>query len=523
VKRGSVPFSGAEPFCYDLFFAPLRLCVRIIFTQGRKDAKEAGKMNERTLADIVAEIAPVLIGRTMGKVFQLSRVHLAIDFRPGDGSYLFISVEPSQPRIHMIERRVRDLEKQSLQPSGFFQLLRKHLGGAQLVALSKDENDRILRFSFNALDEAGMNNKRTLVAQLTGKSANLLLLDDNLHVIDALRTTQGEGQRTGELYQPPATHVVNASAGLSLEPGNFKTLSEAADEYYRRQDAERLFNSRAATARARLRKEITQREKLLSHLADDLKSHGDADEHKRIGDLLLANITSAERRGSRVVLTDYYADGAPLIELEVDENSTLQEEAARRFSRYTKARRAAQEIAARIGAIEDELNSLKSRQTELDQIMTAKDEEALDNFNGEGKVEKRGQKLRPAKTETIPGVRRYRSSDGYEILVGRAARDNDHLTFRVARPQDIWLHAADYPGSHVVIRNPTRAEIPHRTIIEAAQLAAAFSQARRDAKVSIHYTQRKFLSKPKGAAPGLVRMSSFRSLLVEPREAIERI
>jgi predicted ribosome quality control (RQC) complex YloA/Tae2 family protein len=123
----------------------------------------------------------------------------------------------------------------------------------------------------------------------------------------------------------------------------------------------------------------------------------------------------------------------------------------------------------------------------------------------------------------VPGARRYRSSGGYEILVGRAARDNDHLTFRVARPHDLWLHAADYPGSHVIVRNPTRGDIPHRTIIEAAQLAALFSQARRDAKVDVHYTPRKFLSKPKGAAPGLVRMSSFRSLTAEPREGVERI
>ena len=108
--------------------------------------------------------------------------------------------------------------------------------------------------------------------------------------------------------------------------------------------------------------------------------------------------------------------------------------------------------------------------------------------------------------------------------VGRGARDNDHLTFRVARPHDLWLHSADYPGSHVVIRNPVRGrDIPHRTIIEAAQLAAHFSHARANAKVDVHYTQRKFLSKPKGAAPGLVRMSSFRNIAVEPRESGERI
>ena len=123
----------------------------------------------------------------------------------------------------------------------------------------------------------------------------------------------------------------------------------------------------------------------------------------------------------------------------------------------------------------------------------------------------------------LPGVRRYRSTDGYEVLVGRAARDNDNLTFKIAQPNDLWLHAGDYPGSHVVIRNPTRKEIPHRTIIEAAQLAGRFSQASEDSKVVIHYTPRKVLSKPKGAAPGLVRLSRFRSITVEPREGINRI
>jgi len=120
-------------------------------------------------------------------------------------------------------------------------------------------------------------------------------------------------------------------------------------------------------------------------------------------------------------------------------------------------------------------------------------------------------------------MRRYRSSDGYEVVVGRSARDNDQLTFKVARPNDLWLHAGDYPGSHVIVRNAKREEVPHRTIIEAAQLAAKFSQASKDSKVTVHYTPRKFISKPKGAAPGLVRMSSFRSITVEPGEVMERI
>jgi predicted ribosome quality control (RQC) complex YloA/Tae2 family protein len=123
----------------------------------------------------------------------------------------------------------------------------------------------------------------------------------------------------------------------------------------------------------------------------------------------------------------------------------------------------------------------------------------------------------------IPGTRRYISADGFEILVGRAAHDNDHLTFKVAKPNDVWLHAADYGGSHVVVRNPTRKELPSRTLIEAAQLAAHFSQANKDPKVDVSYTERKFVSKPKGAAAGLVRLLRFRNITVVPKEAAERV
>jgi len=126
-------------------------------------------------------------------------------------------------------------------------------------------------------------------------------------------------------------------------------------------------------------------------------------------------------------------------------------------------------------------------------------------------------------SKPIPGTRRYVSSDGFEVLVGRASRDNDNLTFKVARPNDLWLHAADHGGSHVVVRNPTRKDVPHRTIIEAAQLAAKFSQARKDPKVDVHYTQRKFVSKVKGAAPGLVKLTRFKNITVAPREAANRV
>ncbi|HEU4593983.1 MAG TPA: NFACT family protein [Pyrinomonadaceae bacterium] len=489
-------------------------------------------MNDQTLEEIVAEIAPALAGREWGKVFQLSALSLAVDFRTGDGRYLLLSAEPNQPRLHLVKRTVRELEKAAVSPSHFALVLRKALGGGRLDSVVKDAGDRIVRFSFSVPDATGEERPATLVAQLTGRTSNLFLLDPAGRVSDSLRLARGEGQEVGDVYAPPSSTAPAERPGkqATIPRGEFKSPSEAADVYYQRLESARAFDARAADATARLRQEISRRRKLQANLARDLAEHGDAEEHKRAGELLLANVGTAERRGRTVRVRDYYAEDAPFVEMEIDEQKSLPEEAAARFSRYTKARRAAQEVASRLEATGRELSALEERRERLAEIVAERDEAALEAFREESKGGK-SQKDKHAKSvgkkgeaEGIPGVRRYRSSDGYEILVGRGPRENDHLTFRVARSQDTWLHAADYPGSHVVVRNLRRGEdIPHRTLLEAAQLAARFSRAREDSKVAVNYTLRKFINKPKGAAPGLVYLSSFRTLLVEPREAVERI
>ncbi|HEX8096829.1 MAG TPA: NFACT family protein [Pyrinomonadaceae bacterium] len=480
-------------------------------------------MDEQTLQAAAEEVAGTIVGRAWGKVFQTGRLSLAVDFRAQRLPYLFISVEPARPRMYMIARRVRDLEKQSAPQSPFAQLLRKHLGGATVLSVTKDEGERVVRFVLDARDELGVRHLRVLVAQLTGRASNLFLLDGRGIIVSRLRETLGEGQQVGDPYAPPAPQPRKGTPRAAFTRGQFETLSEALDDYYTRAEEEQAFDARAGAARQRLHKEVLQRSKLQRKLREDLAAHGRAEEHKRVGDLLLSNVGTAERRGDTVVVTDYYTEGTPRVELKVDENRTLQEEAARRFARYGKAKRAALEIARRLGELEKEIESLAAREAELEMIISGRDRDALESFFGAPKRDTTRPTGGRKKAETIAGVRRYRSSDGYEILVGRGARDNDHLTFKIARPSDLWLHSADYPGSHVVVRNPTRGEVPQRTLLEAAQLAANYSQARSQSKVDVHYTQRKYLSKPKGAAPGLVRMSSFRTIAVEPREAAERV
>lgn len=477
-------------------------------------------MHEETLKEVVAELDPLLVGRFFGKIYQLSDVSLAIDFGLKREGYLFISIEPNAPRLYLIKRSLRELVKGSVPLSSFAQAMRTTLAGANLVSLTKDEDERIVRLSLMATDELGDSRQREVVAQLTGRSANLLLLDDEGKITHALRAPKGDGQQVYDLYLSPRRQTKAVVEEMRISRGNFPTVSEAMDEHYRGLAAAQAFESRAARLVSKSRKDIAKQRKLKANLEKDLKVHGSPEEHKRLGDLMLANISNAERVGDKVRLKDYYAEDAPIIEMDLDANTSLSEAASDAFARYSKSKRAIGELGSRLVQIEQQLTELEKKQTRLLEAIEARDEETLEEFEAHKEKKSVAQKKTPG---GLPGMRRYLSSDGYEVILGRTARDNDKLTFREARPNDLWLHAGDYPGSHVIVRNSSRKEIPHRTIVEAAQLAAKFSQASKDAKVNIHYTQRKFLSKPKGAAPGLVRLSKFRSITVEPAENIERM
>jgi predicted ribosome quality control (RQC) complex YloA/Tae2 family protein len=461
---------------------------------------------------VVEELREALTGRFTGKIYQLGPLSFAVDFGLR-GEFLFISLDPSSPRLYLIRRRTRDLEKQSLALNSFGQVMHSKLSGAHVLSISKDPLDRIVRLTFRTEDVAF----RRLVIQLTGRTADIFLLDELNRIVAILRDqTQ---TRIQEFYEPPPPPLKEPAEELKLEPG---PPSAQLDKHFSAIDAAKAFEVKAKPIRSRVVKSIRQQQTLKRHLQEDLVRHGDPEEHKRTGDLLLANIATAVREGNKVRLTDYYADGAPSIEIEIDENHSLQDEAAARFRQYTKAKRAADEIAERLKQIDRESEELERRLQQLDAIIQSRDEAGLETFEKPAPAPKVTPK-KSGKPEKISGVRRYLSTDGYEILVGRTARDNDNLSFRVAQPNDLWMHTGDYPGSHVVVRNPTRKEIPQRTIIEAAQLAGKFSQASEDAKVVVHYTERKFLSKPKGAAPGLVRLSRFRSITVEPKESIPRL
>jgi predicted ribosome quality control (RQC) complex YloA/Tae2 family protein len=312
----------------------------------------ARNMNEVLLQIIADELAHTLAGGSLVRVYQLAAARLALDIRAEGNRLLFISAEPARPRVYLIRRPSRSIEREQLPPQQFALLLRKHLAGARLDSVTKDAGDRLLRFTFRGTDELGNDITRTLVAGLTGRSTNLFLLDGDERVIDSLRPSHGDGQLPGDTYRTPPQPAPDSSATGKRSSATTDELlrliheeaarspSEVIDEYDLAFERRTRFGQRAAAELARLRRDLSKRTKMERNLRADLRAHGDPLTHKRTGELLLANIATAEREGAHVRLTDYFAEDAPQIEIEIDENHTLQEAAARSFTRYTKAKRA---------------------------------------------------------------------------------------------------------------------------------------------------------------------------------------
>lgn len=385
------------------------------------------------------------------------------------------------------------------------------------MGIEKLPGERVLRFAFSGEDELGNPSSHSLMVQVTGRSANLFLLsgDDDV-IIDSARETHGQGQEPGDRYAAPSRDGDSRRKERDeLFPHDgFETLSEALDSHYLEKEAEKRFQARAQGARNKVKQELSRHEKLSEKLRSDLSGHGDPEKWKRFGDLLLANAATARREGEKLYVTDYYDEALPEIAIDAEPNQTVSETAEKFFRRYTKARNARVEIAKRLQMTEAAIEKLKLKKERVDMAIADRDEGVLEGFIGP-QADKPGRDKK--KGHDFNGARRFVSSDGFEILVGKGAKDNDFLTFRVAKSLDLWMHAGDYPGSHVVVKNPSRKEIPPRTLLEAAQIAAFYSQARQHPKAAVHYTQKKFVNKPKGAVMGLVSLSSFKTILVEPK------
>src|SRR6185295_7843289 len=209
-------------------------------------------MNQTLIQSVIDELRSVLPGRFFGKIYQLGPVSFAIDFGLR-GEFLFISVDPASPRLYLIHRRTKDLEKQSVALGAFGQMMRAKLSGAHVVGISKDPLDRIVRITFRNEELIF----RRLVIQLTGRTADLFLLDELNRIVAVLR--EQAQTRIQQFYLAPPRPLKEPADGLQLDAG---PPSTQLDKHFSAADAAKVFDAKARAIRSRVTKSIRQQRTL---------------------------------------------------------------------------------------------------------------------------------------------------------------------------------------------------------------------------------------------------------------------
>jgi predicted ribosome quality control (RQC) complex YloA/Tae2 family protein len=249
-------------------------------------------------------------------------------------------------------------------------------------------------------------------------------------------------------------------------------------------------------------------------VAEDRARFADPEQFRLAGEAILAGLGQARREGGKVLVPDPYREDGRLRVIDADPGQSLPRVAGACFARYRRAQRG-------LGQTEERGHALAVRRRALEALNRDSEVEALARDMRELGIpvglERRSAKAVPAPLR-LEGVRMLEASDGTALLVGKSARDNDRLTFKVAAPEDFWLHAAGVPGAHVVLRNPDRLARPAPAVLlEAAGIAAWYSDARGDAAVDVHWTRRKYVRRIRGASPGSVTLKRHETVRVQAR------
>ena len=306
--------------------------------------------------------------------------------------------------------------------------------------------------------------------------------------------------------------------GTYAETEIYDSFSHLLDDFYeKREQAERVKQKgrdllkTATTARDRVRRKLAAQEKELAACLDR--------DHLRIcGELITANLYRMERGQSRLTAQNYYDENCAYMDIPLDVRLSPQENAARYFKQYAKAKTAEKYLTAQLQKGGEELQYLESVLQELAQAESEQDfNDIRTELTDGGYLRGRGKKQPGFQRASKP--REFRSSAGLRILVGRNNRQNDRLTTKDADKRDIWLHTQKIHGSHVILCTDGT-EPDEQSLMEAASLAAYFSQAQGSTKVPVDYTPVKFVKKPAGAKPGMVVYTTYQTMLADPDEEL---
>ncbi len=298
----------------------------------------------------------------------------------------------------------------------------------------------------------------------------------------------------------------------------YESFSELLDGFYSQRDHRDAMRQKGQAVRKTVSNLITRIQRKLAIQEKELTATYDRERLRQLGDILTANIHRIQKGQTKVTVEDFYDENMEQIEVPLSPLLSPQQNAAKYYKDYTRMKNAEKELTHQIELGSRELVYLQSVLDELNRAQTdAELEEIKLELQQGGYLRADHSKKRMKATKLAP--MRFESTDGYPIYVGRNNRQNDELTFRLARKDDLWLHAHGVHGSHVIISCGGTTP-PDDTVTQAAQLAAYYSEATGGQNIAVDATPVKQVKKTPGSKPGMVIYHSYRTVIANPYKDI---
>ena len=475
-------------------------------------------LNWREIDLVLDELS--LLGARVQRIAQprFSQLRLEL-YRRREALTLLIAMEQGKTRLH---RTVAGFSKPGT-PQRFQQLLQARLRGGAITEIKHVHRDRIIRFGISRAGE-----QYQLWARLWGGSANVILTDDEGTIIDAMYRRPKRGEVSGSVFSPPPPDAEAAQKAEALEVRPF--LIQPASTGDGRYPVSAAIEARYATLEheehlARLRRDadkaLASREAALRRRFEELQrrsSEGEQSErYKVIADAIMTGLHRVDPGTGWLKVENPY-DPSEVLEIQLDPTLSGSDNAERYYRRYKKARASHEATEHELSETTAALERVRTRRQRVQQLGDPNELAALI-----GTARKRRQRgASEDRAPAVPGLQFH--SGKLQLYLGRTAMENDELLRRHVRGNDLWLHVRDRPGPYVFVKTPKGKSVPLETLLDAGNLALAYSKAKAEGRALIQYTQVKNLRRAKDGPKGRVIPYHEKTIEVElDQERLQRL
>ncbi len=417
----------------------------------------------------------------------------------GDVDTLLICTKQNACRIHTTKLKARKNEK----PLRFQEFLRSRVQGMRINSCKQLGLDRIVKMDVSTWKE-----RLFLYIRLWSGAANVIVTDEEGTILDCMFRRPKKNEVTGGKFIPEEKTVSEEEQKLSLEKFPVRTFEEIdlptfnqkVDEFYSEHAASLSRETLLSQAEKWYNSKHSKMEAALEKLLEKKEQFKDAEKLKHTGDLILSY--AQEAKGSLLTCIDY--DTGKEVHIRLDEKKSPQENAGEYYTQYKKALSGMDDLEH---DIELSRRNIKALDEEYSRILKEKN------------VLRMEQLLRhdttPKQKVEKPHAGLHYEVKGWTLMVGRTAAENDELLRHTVKGQDMWLHARDYAGGYVFIKQQRNKTVPLDILLYAGNLAVYHSKARRNAQADVYYTQVKYLRRAKNGPKGLVIPTQEKNLFIK--------